>query len=301
MICDLTEHMSLLQLFFCAFCWGRLFAWFLCGPIVGGKGLIVTWRQMLRCDITRVSMHIGEARRACICMCAYMYPCRHACLCACGCSHVLLHTCVKILIACWQLHARVHNCVHVCTYVYLYMSECMYVWCVCVYVCVYVWMYVCLYISACRCTYMYACVCVYAHMCAYMCILCVYMYIYYELNYFLFMYIYVYIYVYVYMCVYVFICMYIYIYISIYIYINIYIYIYIYILWRPTDDWQMWWLTKEKTKIKREHWTKRWNWSSCTKLALRASWIHGLIAQSVRASEWNSVVVGSNPTQANFL
>ena len=27
----------------------------------------------------------------------------------------------------------------------------------------------------------------------------------------------------------------------------------------------------------------------------------GLIAQSVRASEWNSVVVGSNPTQANFL
>ena len=28
---------------------------------------------------------------------------------------------------------------------------------------------------------------------------------------------------------------------------------------------------------------------------------HGLIAQSVRASERNSVVVGSNPTQANFL
>ena len=46
---------------------------------------------------------------------------------------------------------------------------------------------------------------------------------------------------------------------------------------------------------------KRWNWSSCTKLALSASWTHGLIAQSVRASEWNSMVVGSNPTQANFL
>ena len=27
----------------------------------------------------------------------------------------------------------------------------------------------------------------------------------------------------------------------------------------------------------------------------------GLIAQSVRASEWNSVVMGSNPTQAKFL
>ena len=44
-----------------------------------------------------------------------------------------------------------------------------------------------------------------------------------------------------------------------------------------------------------------WNWSGCTKLALSASWTHGLIAQSVRASERNSVVVGSNPTQANFL
>ena len=32
-----------------------------------------------------------------------------------------------------------------------------------------------------------------------------------------------------------------------------------------------------------------------------SSWSHGLIAQSVRASERNSVVVGSSPTQANFL
>ena len=29
------------------------------------------------------------------------------------------------------------------------------------------------------------------------------------------------------------------------------------------------------------------NWSSCTKLALSASWTHGLIAQSVRASEFS--------------
>ena len=34
---------------------------------------------------------------------------------------------------------------------------------------------------------------------------------------------------------------------------------------------------------------------------LNASWTHGLIAQSVRAAECNSVVVGSNPTKANFL
>ena len=54
---------------------------------------------------------------------------------------------------------------------------------------------------------------------------------------------------------------------------------------------QMWRLMKAKTEMKREHWTKRPNWSSCTKLALRASWTHGLIAQSIRASEWNSVVV----------
>ena len=31
------------------------------------------------------------------------------------------------------------------------------------------------------------------------------------------------------------------------------------------------------------------------------SWTHGWIDQSVRASERNPVVVGSNPTQANFL
>ena len=64
---------------------------------------------------------------------------------------------------------------------------------------------------------------------------------------------------------------------------------------------QMWRLTKTIAKTKCEHWTKIWNWSSCTKLVLSRSWTHSLIAQSVRASEWNSVVVGSNPTQANFL
>ena len=50
-----------------------------------------------------------------------------------------------------------------------------------------------------------------------------------------------------------------------------------------------------------EHWANDEIWSSCTKLALSVSLTHGLIAQSVRAPEQKSVVVGSNPTQANFL
>ena len=95
---------------------------------------------------------------------------------------------------------------------------------------------------------------------------------------------------------------------------NIYIYIYIYInpyvsIHSTTNVItclklclnQKWWLTKGKTEMKREHKTKRLNWSSCTKLAPKASWTHCLIAQSVRTSERNSAVVGSNPIQANFL
>ena len=57
---------------------------------------------------------------------------------------------------------------------------------------------------------------------------------------------------------------------------------------------QMWRLTKAMTKMKLEHWTKRWNWSWCRKLALSAIWAHGLIAQQLRASKRDSVVVGSN-------
>ena len=64
---------------------------------------------------------------------------------------------------------------------------------------------------------------------------------------------------------------------------------------------QIWWLKKPRAKTKCEHWTKRWNWSNCTKLALSGSWTDSLVPQSVRESERNSVVVGSNPTQANFL
>ena len=60
----------------------------------------------------------------------------------------------------------------------------------------------------------------------------------------------------------------------------------------------------DEGKGRNETWTlnkKMWNCSSCTKLALSASWTNGFIAHSFRASERNSVVVGSNLTQANFL
>ena len=48
-----------------------------------------------------------------------------------------------------------------------------------------------------------------------------------------------------------------------------------------------------------------WHWTNneiavAVESWLSARWTHGLIAQSVRASKWNSVVVGSHPMQANF-
>ena len=45
---------------------------------------------------------------------------------------------------------------------------------------------------------------------------------------------------------------------------------------------------------------KRWNWSSCTKLALRASWTHDLIAQSVEAFERNLVGRGLKSHSGQF-
>ena len=42
-----------------------------------------------------------------------------------------------------------------------------------------------------------------------------------------------------------------------------------------------------------ENWTlhKRWNWNSSTKMALSLSWIHGLIAQSVKESDRNWILL----------
>ena len=63
-------------------------------------------------------------------------------------------------------------------------------------------------------------------------------------------------------------------------------YLYIYTCYSRNE---MWHWTIDKIGVAIESWPKS------------ATWGHGLIAQSVRASERNSVVVGSNPTQANFL
>ena len=104
-------------------------------------------------------------------------------------------------------------------------------------------------------------------------------------------------------------------------------------MWLPQEtfnsnkrgDWQKKYL---KWNVTLKKW---WNWSSCTKQALSASWTHGLIAQSIRTSDRVYVYIyfyiyihiyihiyvyiyiyiymyyvlyyvymGSNPTQANF-
>ena len=50
------------------------------------------------------------------------------------------------------------------------------------------------------------------------------------------------------------------------------------------------------------HWTRNEIWVSVQSwLWVRLSWTHGLIAQLVRVSQQNSVIMGSISTQANFL
>ena len=73
------------------------------------------------------------------------------------------------------------------------------------------------------------------------------------------------------------------------------------------------WLPQENfNEMKFGDWrrqSREWNmtlkkgcyWRSFTKLALRASWTDGPIAQSVKGSERNSMIVGLNPTWANFV
>ena len=73
-------------------------------------------------------------------------------------------------------------------------------------------------------------------------------------------------------------------------YISIYIYVYIKINVTTHEG-----IAEMKCDVE-----QTMNWNSCTKLALIARWTHGLIAQSVRASESNLVVVASNSTQANY-
>ena len=73
-------------------------------------------------------------------------------------------------------------------------------------------------------------------------------------------------------------------YIILYYYMRIYIYIFLYAY------------IYAKTETKREHWTKRWNWSTCTKLALRVSWTHGL-----NGIQWPWVQIPLRPTFYSYF
>lgn len=53
-------------------------------------------------------------------------------------------------------------------------------------------------------------------------------------------------------------------------------------------------------KIKSEPLIKRSNWNSNTKLAVRVSQTHGLMAQLVRVSKCKSVVLNSKPAVVNI-
>ena len=63
---------------------------------------------------------------------------------------------------------------------------------------------------------------------------------------------------------------------------------------------QMWRLTKAIAKMKPDT-EQTMKLEQLHKVGSEYELTHGLMAQSVKASEWNSVVVGSNPTQVNFL
>ena len=89
LICNFTEHVSFLRVFFMHFAEADYLSGFSVDQCPGGKGLIVTWRQILNCNMTRESMHMGE-----------MFGRGHACLCACGCSHVHLRAFVKTAFNC---------------------------------------------------------------------------------------------------------------------------------------------------------------------------------------------------------
>ena len=148
-----------------------------------------------------------------------------------------------------------------------------------------------------RLIYIYIYICNYSLRCFFFSFhvgVCIYIYIIY-IYYIYIIYIYVYI---------------LYIYYIYYIYILYKLYIYIIYICIPLHSCD--YLYKVSIKINKAtdksnsqneiwHWIKRWNWSNSTKLALSVSWIHGLIAQLVRASEQNQVVMGSNATQVNFL
>ena len=74
--------MSLLQVFFVHFAEVNYLPGFCVNRYSGGKGLIVTLRQILKCDKTRESMHIR------VCIYVYMRVCVHVVVHMCFCTHM---------------------------------------------------------------------------------------------------------------------------------------------------------------------------------------------------------------------
>ena len=70
------------------------------------------------------------------------------------------------------------------------------------------------------------------------------------------------------------------------------------LMWFPTENVVIYKGKRPKRNVTLNKWR---NWSGCKKMVLSASWTHGMIAQSIKECERGSVVVGSIPTQANFL
>ena len=68
LICNFTEHVSFLRLFFIHFAEADYLPGFCVDWSPGEKDLIVNWRQILNCDMTRESMHMGNRAHTHICV-----------------------------------------------------------------------------------------------------------------------------------------------------------------------------------------------------------------------------------------
>ena len=173
LICNFTEHVSFLQVFFMYFAKADYLPDFYVDWYPCRKGLIVTWRQILKCDMTRDSMHMGKRESIHLHVCIYV--CTQTCMSVCmwlfTCAFAHMHhyfNCI-LTIACACAYSCV--CVHLCIFIYVWMHACVMFMCICLCICVNVCMYV--YIYVCRCTYFYVCVFMSICVCVYMCV-CIY-------------------------------------------------------------------------------------------------------------------------------
>ena len=95
LICNFSKDVSFLQVIFMHFVEADYLPGFCVDLCPGWKGLIATWRQILNCDMTRESTHMGERGRAytyvCVYICAHtdMYVCVHVVIHMCICVHAL--------------------------------------------------------------------------------------------------------------------------------------------------------------------------------------------------------------------